>query len=75
MSNDVFPDTISKIAGNDSTEVNVNAGDPPCSWLPYSKVKVYTNAFIVQDGKVRAPQGYSARGDGERSILLDSVRI
>lgn len=60
-------------------EVHVGANDASWQWVPYQKVKLYTNAFIVQNGKVSAPflreievltslkilLGYKKRGFGQ----------
>ncbi|KAF7796136.1 hypothetical protein EIP86_007309 [Pleurotus ostreatoroseus] len=44
-------------------EVQVGAKDASWQWAPYQRVKLFTNAFIVQNGKILL--GYKKRGFGQ----------
>ncbi|KAF9566557.1 hypothetical protein CPC08DRAFT_814777 [Agrocybe pediades] len=50
------------IPNNENLEYFASGGDDR-SWLSFDKIKQYTNAFIVQDGKVLL--GYKKRGFGQ----------
>ncbi|KAF9480952.1 hypothetical protein BDN70DRAFT_856025, partial [Pholiota conissans] len=42
-------------------------------WLPFTKIKDYTNAFIVQEGKLLL--GYKKRGFGQGKLAVSTIRF
>ncbi|KAF4616537.1 hypothetical protein D9613_008716 [Agrocybe pediades] len=59
---DTMQDIPPGIPNNENLEYFASGGDDK-SWLSFDKIKQYTNAFIVQDGKVLL--GYKKRGFGQ----------
>ncbi|KAF8906735.1 NUDIX hydrolase domain-like protein, partial [Gymnopilus junonius] len=55
------PEIPPGISHNENLEFFASGGDEH-RWLPYTKVRLYTNAFIVQGGKILL--GYKKRGFG-----------
>lgn len=52
-------------------ETHVGSNDASWQWAPHQKVKLYTNAFIVQNGKVSVPFTF----DQHSYIYEDSARV
>jgi len=55
--------TVPGLEGLDDNMIEVARGGDILEWMDFVQRKLYTNAFIVQDGKMLL--GYKKRGFGE----------